>query len=92
VEYLRRAVGFDLTGGVVVARLEVDYETPLAFDDGPARVGVRVPRLGGSSFPMCYSPQNRSNARSSMSGETVSNSSRSQSASASSTDRGASGR
>ena len=54
VEYLRETVGFDAAGGVVVARLEVDYETPLSFEDGPATVEVRVPRLGGSSFPMRY--------------------------------------
>ncbi|MFB6075072.1 MAG: acyl-CoA thioesterase [Haloarculaceae archaeon] len=48
----------DLTGtegatGVVVANLEIDFERPVGPVDA-VTVGVEVPSLGESSFPMAY--------------------------------------
>ncbi|MBV0903600.1 acyl-CoA thioesterase [Haloarcula salina] len=39
--------------GIVIANLELDFERPVRLRDS-VTVAVRVPRLGGKSFPMEY--------------------------------------
>jgi len=61
IDYLTTVVGgetADITGageetGIVVANLELDFERPIQLGD-EVTVGVRVPRLGESSFPFEY--------------------------------------
>ncbi len=55
VEWLKRCLGE--TGsdryGVIVARIEIDYRSPVKMGETIA-AGIRVTRLGGASFDMEY--------------------------------------
>lgn len=76
IDYLEAVVGgdsADITGagdetGMVVANLQLDFERPISLGD-EVTVGVRVPRLGKSSFPFEY--EIRSNGEVAATGETT---------------------
>lgn len=60
VDYFREVVGSDdilAAGedgiGIVLATLKIEYESPVEMTDSVS-VGVRVPRLGETSFPFEY--------------------------------------
>ncbi|MBI3551085.1 MAG: acyl-CoA thioesterase [Elusimicrobia bacterium] len=64
VEYLKRVLGVTKPGeyGVILARVEVDYRSPVQLDDELV-IGVRVVRLGGASFEMAYRIAERRSGR-----------------------------
>ena len=43
-----------LASGVVVARHEIDYKTPLVFRSEPVAIDLWVTKLGTSSFTLAY--------------------------------------
>ena len=55
VEYLKRVLGLTRPDeyGVILARVEIDYKSPVTLSDELV-IGVRVVRLGGASFEMDY--------------------------------------
>lgn len=64
LEYLKRCLGvtsherFD----VIVARIEIDYRSPVRIGES-LTVGTRVTRLGGASFDMDYRIEEAATAR-----------------------------
>lgn len=55
--YIREVVGWQgkwNTLGMILARTEIDYKLPIAFED-TVKAYVCVSRLGGKSFDMTYS-------------------------------------
>lgn len=56
IMYVRDVCGWQgqwRTLGMILARTEIDYKLPIAFDDAVIAY-VRVSRLGGKSFDMSY--------------------------------------
>lgn len=56
IMYVREVCGWQgqwRTLGMILARTEIDYKLPIAFDDA-VMAYVRVSRLGGKSFDMSY--------------------------------------
>ena len=50
--WFRDAVAFDDPGGYVVARIEIDYLSPLVHDDAEVLATFAVERVGASSFTL----------------------------------------
>jgi len=57
IVYVRDVCGWDGANwkhlGMILARTEIDYKLPIAFDDA-VKAYVRVSRMGGKSFDMEY--------------------------------------
>ena len=52
-EYFDSVAGVGIGGGqLVIARVELDYRSPILLEDGEATVGTSVVDLGGSSLTM----------------------------------------
>ena len=64
VEYIRRV--FDIVEpkdyGVIVARVEIDYKSPV-FHHETVLVGCRVSEIGGSSITMAYRLEDKATGR-----------------------------
>jgi acyl-CoA thioester hydrolase len=55
VEYLKRVMGLTKPAdfGIIIARVEIDYRSPVEIDDELV-IGARVTQIGGASFDMAY--------------------------------------
>lgn len=64
VEYLRRVFGVvePVEYGVILARVEIDYKSPV-FHHESILVGCRVSAVGGSSITMTYRLEEKSTGR-----------------------------
>ena len=64
VDYLRRVFGVvePREYGVIIARVEIDYKSPV-FHHETVLVGCRVSELGGSSITMTYRLEEKSTGR-----------------------------
>lgn len=64
VEYIRRVLGIvePRDYGVIVARIEIDYKSPV-FHHETVLVGCRVSEIGGSSITMAYRLEDKATGR-----------------------------
>ena len=64
IEYLKKCFGVTKTGefDVIVARIEIDYKSPLLPHEA-ADCGIRVERIGGASFDFGYRIEERQAGR-----------------------------
>jgi acyl-CoA thioester hydrolase len=70
VDYFADVIGEPLPElDAVIANIDVQFERPITSDADVARVGVRVPELGASSFPIQY--EVRANRERKATGETT---------------------
>lgn len=64
VDYLKKVLGRAKIGelGVILARVEIDYKSPVMYDE-TLRVGCRVCEIGGASIKMEYRIDSKKDGR-----------------------------
>lgn len=61
-EMPRRGFG-EITDGIVVAKLSVEYLAPLGYDDGPVRVELWVTEIWAAWFELRYTVRGRADSK-----------------------------